>query len=177
MPEPNTLMPTLLPFMSAMVLIGEFVLHRPVDREAAGPLAHVLGDDVGLQVGLRDALRQREHALRRAVERAGHHRLHHRRGALELRPFDLVALAEIGELLRPCASSNTWPPPPEWSSRRGSSPARRRPTAQTAIRRLPAQTTSSSSCLTPSASVWAHSTREPCSCERQRADRAMVATV
>ena len=76
------------------------VLHGPIDREAARLLAHMLGDDVGLEIGLDRALRHRQHALGRAIERARRHRLHHRRGALELHPFDLVALAEIGELLR-----------------------------------------------------------------------------
>ena len=76
------------------------LLHGPIDREAARLLAHMLGDDVSLEIGLDRALRHRQHALGRAIERARRHRLHHRRGALELHPFDLVALAEIGELLR-----------------------------------------------------------------------------
>ena len=46
-------------------------------------------------------LRDRQHALRRAVERARDQRLRHRRGALELRPFDLVGLAEVREFVRP----------------------------------------------------------------------------
>ena len=76
------------------------VLYRPVDREAARLLAHVLRNDVSLEIGLDRALRHRQHALGRAIERACRHRLHHRRGALELHPFDLVALAEIGKLIR-----------------------------------------------------------------------------
>ena len=58
-------------------LDGAVVLHRPVDREAAGPLTHVLGDDVGLQAALDRAVGERQRGLRRAVERARNHGLHH----------------------------------------------------------------------------------------------------
>ena len=77
------------------------VLHRPIDRETAGLFEDVLRHDVGLQIAADHAVRQRQRRLRRAIERAGGQRLRHRRGALELGPFDIVGLAEIGKFRRP----------------------------------------------------------------------------
>ena len=106
------------------------VLHGPVKMEAVLVLADVLRDDVERQRIRPHAsrLRDRQHALRRAIERARGQRLRHRRGALELRPLDLVGLAEVRGISPAGASSSISIPRPEWSSRRGWCPALSRPT-------------------------------------------------
>ena len=77
------------------------ILDGPIDREAARPLADMLGDDIDGERAVGGALADREHALRGAIDRAGGERLRHHRGALELRPLDLVGLAEARKFLRP----------------------------------------------------------------------------
>src|SRR6516164_3148087 len=82
-------------------LDGRFIHHRPVDREAAGFLEHVLCHDVRLQISADNAVGERQRRLGRTIQRAGGECLRHRRGALELRPLDIVSLAEVRKFLRP----------------------------------------------------------------------------
>ena len=134
-------------------LLDRRILHHgPIDREPAGLFVDVLRHDVGLQIAADHAVRQRQRRLRRAIQRARRQRLRHRRRALELGPFDIVGLAEIGEFRRPLHHPVFSTLQPGWSSRRGWFAAReRRRCCQARMRQLqpPSAISNSAASCTP----------------------------